>query len=326
MLHGLVPSNPWRTLVYEALLALESRVNQFEFLPEAGVGHCFTDGSCSNPTDEEDSLAAWAVIQPGRGTISCGPLVGIQQNVARAEITAVLSATQWGQSHWGSVHIWSDSQNVVDHYRQLLQGTASPTDFEHSDLWEQIAFSLSHTSATFLIHKVPGHDDLAHCDSPFEEWCLAGNRQADRQAGIANAQRPLYFERVWSGYQAFRQTWKSRVKDQIRFQSAVAQQEVQDIPEPEAECDLEEELVQPIFSSEPNQALIAAQFESSFGRELPFSPNHDADFRHICVQLQSRIHFTDSSASRMRNVSLLEIYVMFPGLVTRPVSFEYRRS
>ena len=311
VLHGLVPSNPWRTLVYEALLALESRVNQFEFLPEAGVGHCFTDGSCSNPTDEEDSLAAWAVIQPGRGTISCGPLVGIQQNVARAEITAVLSATQWGQSHWGSVHIWSDSQNVVDHYRQLLQGTASPTDFEHSDLWEQIAFSLSHTSATFLIHKVPGHDDLAHCDSPFEEWCLAGNRQADRQAGIANAQRPLYFERVWSGYQAFRQTWKSRVKDQIRFQSAVAQQEVQDIPEPEAECDLEEELVQPIFSSEPNQALIAAQFESSFGRELPFSPNHDADFRHICVQLQSWIHFTDSSASRMRNVSLLEIYVMF---------------
>lgn len=72
----------------------------------------------------------------------------------------------------------------------------------------------------FLIHKVPGHDDLAHCDSPFEEWCRAGNRQVDQQAGIANAQRPLYFERVWSGYQAYRQTWKSWVKDQIRFQLA----------------------------------------------------------------------------------------------------------
>ena len=137
-------------------------------------------------------------------------------------------------------------------------------------------------------------------------------KSASRSTGW-NSECPKTFVlwRVWSGYQAYRQTWKSRVKDQIRFQSAVAQQEVQDIPEPDAECDLEEQLVQPIFSSEPNQALIAAQFESSFGRELPFSPNHDADFRHMCVQLQSWIHFKDSSASRMRNVSLLEIYVMF---------------
>ena len=55
-----------------------------------------------------------------------------------------------GSTHWGSVHIWSDSQNVVDHYRQLLQGSARPTDFEDQDLWEQVAYALSHSSATFF--------------------------------------------------------------------------------------------------------------------------------------------------------------------------------
>ena len=247
VLHGLVPANPWRTLMWEALIALDDCVDSFEFSPDVGVVHGFTDGSCSNPTVEEDSLAAWAVIQPGRGTVSCGPLVGIQQNIARAETTAVLSATLWGHAHWGSVHIWTDNQNVVDHYRQLLQGSASPSDFEHQDLWERIAQTLNTASATFLIHKVPGHDDISNCESPFEEWCRAGNRQADKQAGLSNTQRPLYFERVWSGYQAYRQTWKSLVKDQIRFQLAIAQQEVKDQSDPEIECDFEEEFVQPIF-------------------------------------------------------------------------------
>ena len=74
---------------------------------------------------------------------------------------------------------------------------------------------------------------------------------------------------------------------------------------------LRKNLYSQFFCSEPNLALIAAQFELCQGRELQFSPSHDEDFRRLCVQLQSWIYQTDSSASRMRNVSLLEIYVMF---------------
>ena len=104
MLHGLVPSNPWRSLVYEALLALENHVSNFEFAPEAGVVHCFTDGSCSNPTVEEDSLAAWAVVQPGRGTISCGPLAVFNRVLLKQKHQRP-SQPRYGVNHIGAQSI-----------------------------------------------------------------------------------------------------------------------------------------------------------------------------------------------------------------------------
>lgn len=104
VLHGLVPSNPWRSLVYEALLALENHVSNFEFAPEAGVVHCFADGSCSNPTVEEDSLAAWAVVQPGRGTISCGPLA-VFNRVLLKQKQQRPSQPRYGVNHIGAQSI-----------------------------------------------------------------------------------------------------------------------------------------------------------------------------------------------------------------------------
>ena len=161
-LHGLVPSNPWRSLVHEALLALENHVSNFEFAPEAGVVHCVTDGSCSNPTVEEDSLAAWAVVQPGRGTISCGPWWYSTEYCSSRNSSCPLSYAMGSSTLGLSPYLVRQSECGGSlETRQLLQGSAAPTDFEHQDLWEQIAYALSHSSATFLIHKVPGHDDLA---------------------------------------------------------------------------------------------------------------------------------------------------------------------
>lgn len=49
-----------------------------------------------------------------------------------------LSAVSWGAGWLGSLHVWSDNQNIVDHARALLAKTSMLQDFEHSDLWERV--------------------------------------------------------------------------------------------------------------------------------------------------------------------------------------------
>ena len=94
-LHGLVPQNPWQLLLWEAFLALPDTVADFAFGIEGDTVHCFTDGTCSSPGDSTSALAAWAVVVPFRGTVSCGVLRGIAQTILRSETTAVLSALEW---------------------------------------------------------------------------------------------------------------------------------------------------------------------------------------------------------------------------------------
>ena len=311
-IHGLVPANPWTPLVWEALLAIEDTTDKFSFPPGNSVLHCFTDGSCSDPVSCTDALASWAVVVPGQGTLACGHLQGIQQNIARAEITAVLCSLKWGYRHWGSLHIWSDSQNTVDHFRELQTGCASYEDFEHSDLWKQISFLLQKAIATITIHKVAAHDSESSCTSPLEEWCWRYNSLADKQAGITNMQRPLYFERIWRGFQSFRTIWKQRVKWQVAFQLAVANWDVEAV-ESEVEVDSEKENdnVQFFVSGEPNEALIAFHFRSLASHQIVFSGSQNSLFRSLCVQLRDWVIAVDEEAPTMRQVSLLEIYVMF---------------
>ena len=118
-LHGLVPDNPWRQLVWEALVSLPQTVNDYTIKPSGHIWHCFTDGSCFSPEEPEEALAAWAVVLDGYGTLSCGHLQGIQQCILRAEITAVISAIQWCRFQAGDLHLWVDNLTVVEHVRDL---------------------------------------------------------------------------------------------------------------------------------------------------------------------------------------------------------------
>lgn len=310
-LHGLVPANPWRCLLWEALVSLPDTTTVFAFGPSGGTQHVFTDGSCSNPTIESESLASWAVHQPDKGTISCGYVTGIQQTIARAELTALLSAVSWGAGWHGSLHVWSDNQNIVDHARDLLAGTAMPQDFEHSDLWKQVHTVLTAATASIYFHKVPAHDEEQFCESPYEDWCRINNSKADHQAGLTNLQRPLHFERIWRGYIGYRQEWRALVKQQVSFQLAVAQRDQQRKEDQchEDESEAEDPFVQHFY--EPNQALLAVQFQALQGEDISFLENHTPLFRKVCVQLKEWLFDVDSESTFMRQVSLLEIYVMF---------------
>ena len=74
-LSGLAPHNPFQFLAWEALAKLPDNTRVFEFMPTGHVWHAFTDGTCTEPTCTELSLAGWAVVIAGRGTVSTG-LVG----------------------------------------------------------------------------------------------------------------------------------------------------------------------------------------------------------------------------------------------------------
>ena len=311
VLHGLVPANPWKSLLWEAFVSLEDTTSVFAFGPSGGTQHLFTDGSCSNPTTPSESLAGWAVHHPDKGTVSCGHLIGIQQCIARAELTALLSALLWGADFFGALHIWSDNLNIVNHARALLLKAALPQDFEHTDLWERVRDVLGAATASIYFHKVPAHDDESACLSPYEDWCRIHNAKADFQAGLINLQRPLHFERIWSGYIAYRQQWKELVQSQVAFQLAAAKfdtarksEQSQQVESDEEDCDVQ-------YTHEPNQALLAVQIQERHGVEISFSDHHLPLFRKVCVQLRNWILDVDSEALSMRPVALLELYVMF---------------
>lgn len=308
--HGLVPDNPWRQLVWEALVSLPQTIDHYTVEPSGHSWHCFTDGSCFSPDEPEESLAAWAVVLDGYGTLSCGHLQGIQQCILRAEITAVISAIQWCKYEEGDLHLWVDNLTVVEHVRDLQRKAAVPDDFDHSDLWHIIAGVLQTSRANIWIHKAKGHDEEELCENPLEDFCRVGNDKADQQAVLTNSRRPPFFERLWERYIQFRRVWKRRVAQLTAYQVAIAQAEITD--ENTFEDDQFQDSVSHFdFEKFPNSAEVSVQLSTLSEGDMPFSNSHDAVFRQHAVQIFRWIISEDQQASFMRQVSLLEMYVCY---------------
>eukprot|EP00435_Cladocopium_sp_Y103_P060860 s232_g22.t1 len=305
---GLVPSNPWQELVWEALCQLPDRTSEFQFKPLSQTMHVFTDGTCSDPTCSATRLAAWATVVAGYGTLSCGPLVGIQQCILRAELTAVISVLCWIRDHSGSVHIWSDSQIVVDHFRALQSGASCPDDFEHSDLWGRVLELQKSTSCDVFIHKVFSHDVECESVSPLQDFCRVWNHHADQQAAISNLIRPAFFNRVWHGFCAYRSVWKRRVKLFTAFVVEVAafdcSSSVEDNDEPYNDGF-------PCFDVSQNDGSFSVGLQSLEGRVDFFTEAHSFHFKAVFRRLIEWLSATDASSATMRPVSLLELYVGF---------------
>ncbi len=305
-LHGLVGKNPWEVLMLEAFLALPDMTGVFQSRPTAEVRHCFTDGTCDSPTRDKNALAAWAVVDAESGTVvSSGPLVGPQQDILRAEIVAVISALRWGSASDGCLHIWSDNEVTVDHFRQIQQGIHGPADFENTDLWKAVTTLLDQSAAAVRIHKVTSHLDAEACDTPLEEWCRKWNAAADRQAAIANTSRPQWFNRVWSSYQTHRRQWIRFVKLASDFHLEIAHFDCTD-----TSC-TEEDFVEevPVLESFENGVILASrllQIDELVWNTIP-EPAQQTLYKELCSWLVA----CDSQAARSRLVSHVELFVAF---------------
>eukprot|EP00438_Fugacium_kawagutii_P020260 Skav218155 [mRNA] locus=scaffold4591:37336:49156:+ [translate_table: standard] len=307
--HGIVPLNPWLPTVWEALILLPSRLQDFRFEAAGSTLHVFTDGSVANPQCAEDSLASWAVVVADRGPLSWGPLPGLQQTIPRAEAYALLSVAHWIADFHGTVHIWSDSQDVVTNARLILRHVFDPQAVEHEDIWQSITDLLQSTEAEISFHKVPSHDQEQWCASPLEDFARVWNTCVDAQATIANQSRPAFFNLVWEKHQEYRRNWKERVRKMTAFQVDVAKIDCQRTPE--VTDDVEEDLVPFDFDWSPNMAQVSVQLQPWVDNENLFTHMHDSHFRRICAQFLHWISEVDISASRMRSVSLIEIYVAY---------------
>ena len=154
---GLVPSNPWQTLVWEALAALPDETRRFELHPAGNTWHIFTDGTCTSPTSADDSLAAWAAVWAGKGTISCGPLQGPQQCILRAELTAVLSAVKHSSAHANPTHMYTQSTFLS----LLLRFARKSNSHVHTDeakthMYTQV-ISHAHANLTHMYTQMISH-------------------------------------------------------------------------------------------------------------------------------------------------------------------------
>eukprot|EP00438_Fugacium_kawagutii_P024384 Skav213360 [mRNA] locus=scaffold317:292453:295758:+ [translate_table: standard] len=303
---GLVPQNPWQSLLWEALQHQPDRLRDFQLQPTGHLWHAFTDGTCSHPQQKTRSLAAWAVVDPDRGVIASGPLCGPQQCILRAEVTAVLSAVLWVKDVQGQLHIWTDSQIVVDAFRAIQQGFATAADYEHSDLWQDIQDHLKYCTDV-LIHKVYSHDMPS---SPLEDFCRKGNASANTQAEVANSMRPGWFMRVYDGFVSYQSVWLRRVKLYTAFVASIAQQDcVSQSDGADENCTEDHE--HPVFETCPNDASLSHSLASLDGRTDLFEDGHPYHFQEVFHRLRRWLCDTDSGSATSRSVTLLEIYFAF---------------
>ena len=105
--------------------------------PRPGHRHdLFTDGSCAHPSSPSCAYASWAVISASHNLELCAsPLGGLQQDVNRAELRAILAAVTWLHLHRVLGTVWPDSAYAACGCAALVQDLDFETPETNSDLW-----------------------------------------------------------------------------------------------------------------------------------------------------------------------------------------------
>ena len=174
-----------------ALLEIADHTQDFWSQPCMGTNHLFTDGSATR-TGTPYELAAWSVVNASTGqVVAAGPVPGLCQSNDRAELLAVLAAVRWQAHCHADVHLWIDAKYVASGVQFLLLHGVVADAWVHQDLWTALADELQCLQERQLVpHWIPSHLDEGALESPYEDWVRVHNDQADRQAGVANLNRP----------------------------------------------------------------------------------------------------------------------------------------
>ena len=305
-LHGLCPRVSGQQSYWVALQQLPDLTSDFaELDPGTDHANLFLDGTCAEGDVPELALAAWAVTTSTQ-PLATGPLIGIRQTIARAEITACIAALRWISRTKKMTHIWTDSQLVFDGVTALRDGRA--VDFEDTDLWEIVDDLVSCCSSWFTIHKIWSHMSKDWAREPFEDWWIEGNHLADRSAAWANVNRSSDFCRLREEFlRDFR--WAKTVTRLCHEYILAIAEAHPAVPNEEAvEETMLSELVPP-DDSQVCQHEIAAQFPRALLTEVSLSPTAVTYGRDIVRSMSSWLVACDQIAATSRGVAFLELYV-----------------
>ena len=205
--HHLIPSRATAWGSFRSQLMMEHEPVNWANSPSASsdqMVHLFTDGSALMPEIPELTLGAWAVVDASADlTLASGYLNGLEQNNDRAELMAIVVATEWCVQHQVTATIWSDSAFALGGaVLALTQGLCEAHEL-YPDLWLRLVQAQQHASGVIHYQHVPAHRAQTDSTSPLEDWLTLWNNRADRAAFRAHQDRP----------HGLREAWKRLVED-----------------------------------------------------------------------------------------------------------------
>lgn len=231
--HLLVPRLEQAVRFREALWNTEDRTKLFSrSQPPKVLNHLFLDGTCTNPEHKPLALAAWAVISAAMASeIAFGPLPGVLQTIARAELTALIAALRWMMHHQVDACFWSDSLTTVRTVNKLMHLHYVSDGLHNRDLWIEVWELLQQQGHLILwVRWIPSHLHAGHADNAFEDWAIEWNSKVDCLADVANRNRSAPF---WSSFNEYKEQldwWTARLRPLRQFYFSIAEDGPQQSP------------------------------------------------------------------------------------------------
>ena len=222
--HLLVPRLEATVNWRHSLLQIEDRVGNFLFYPTSKeFQHVFTDGACTMPTHPILRLASWGVLSATSGEIvAVGHLKGITQTIDRAELQALVVATQWVSDI--DLCIWSDSLSNVQLAQQIQQYDSIPANAENYDLLLLLQDALQlRAGCVTLFRWVPSHIHVSLAEDPYEAWLFKWNQIIDEIVTKWNRNRDGAFQMQYDTLERKLQWWTERIRQIRTFYFKVAE-------------------------------------------------------------------------------------------------------
>ena len=209
-LHGWAIRPPtWYPFV-EALLSIPKTPPPRSLqLDPASWNHVFTDGSCYCQSEPRVRLAAWSAIVASPLTASwsldppvvlgASPLPGLVQTSFRAELFALCFVLDCAAQAGACVTVWTDCLAVVLRFHLLTRGKGRlKPNAPNADLWQWLLRSVEIlTLERIQLKKVAAHRALGAAKTRQQFWETWHNAKADREAKVANLDRPSAFWDLW---------------------------------------------------------------------------------------------------------------------------------
>ena len=211
-MHLLCPRSPWINALRSYFANLVDTTDQFLSGPaDSRQQHLFTDGSHKQDGRHETKRAAWGLYNANsQRPVAAGWLAGLPQTIARAELTAVISAIKWSLLWQTSVHIWLDALEIHRGLQRRLAFATTRVDEVNADLWYVVDTLLQDGARTWVTSAwIPSHLQPELCESPFEECIAYNNGHADSLAVRCNEDRPQAFRELL----ALQRRWDARHVD-----------------------------------------------------------------------------------------------------------------
>ena len=185
----LVPSeNPvWREFKMEMMKKQDCVQRRYPWNSE-GYCHLFTDGSCMGGRIPSYAISAWAVVDVAADQwVSRGALGGLCHCADRAELRAIIAATEYSLTHDRPTTIWTDCAHVAEGLARLLNDITDLPTGTHEEDWIELQGLLPEKCGGLTVQHIPGHVPVCFYDQGVRDWAARWNDRADREACAAQS-------------------------------------------------------------------------------------------------------------------------------------------